>query len=950
MNVAVTAVLGRAAGSIAVFGLLVSSAAAEVVSVMPLRMPDSAAKAASEAEARESAWLAIDFAGALAALETGPAIEVPFGDAERADLEAMSCTECPNRAERLVAVGINSPVEVGVALGGVSGAAAKSSYTPFQGGVATLDDEGRLRWTLAVATPGASGSRLHLQGLGLPDGLELYSYGTTKGEVFGPYPQAGPIGDGDLWTNTIGGDAHFLELRATAPEYNSLLGDVAFTVSEVGLLSPDRFGVPGTGAEEAADDLEATGRRCSYNANCIVNGECYTSSTFPAIDQVRDGIAFIVFSLPGGQYICSGGLLNDTGGTGTPYFLTANHCFSTQPAATSAEFYWDYRRSSCGAACNNPSVNNRSLGATLLASKSATDFTFLRLNGTLPAGRVFLGWNTASVHNQVGMTLHRISHPQGAPQSYTQYEVDSPAGTCSGIPLGDFIYSTDTLGATEGGSSGSPVTNSSGQVVGQLFGACGTNVSNVCDSVNNNTVDGAFRETFETVQEWLVSGCSAGSISPTGATWPGGGVQGASFQVNAQAGCAWTAQSNALWITLSSSAGVGNGSVVYSVISNGASQRIGTITVGDQTFTVTQQGLSCNPTSATPDTMQLPASATSSASINVTAAAGCSWTASVGAPWITLTTASGTSNGSIVFNVAANPGASRSAIITVGTRFVTINQAPGSLVAEAFYGAVAPVYTDIDDALFGGQAVIAGLDPKSGGRLELLPTWSVDQAGIASGIGDLAFFDTAKGATSDGEIPLTGKMKLSASAKTGTASWKNSVSLKGTSTIDGLKASASLKGSEAFQSAAATPDAILNFKNFPGFSSTASMTLGTAKANAAFLMTDVAPGGTAFVDHAGYTVSYTSKSGSMSGQSVAETPFGNFGGGTLSGKIAWQTEKKGGTVQIKLTSGGFTASNKGNHTVTFAEFDAFATPAPLEARWTPTALSVKSGGTTFAWK
>lgn len=62
-----------------------------------------------------------------------------------------------------------------------------------------------------------------------------------------------------------------------------------------------------------------------------------------------------------------------------------------------------------------------------------------------------------------------------------------------------------------------------------------------------------------------------------------------SFSVTADAGCNWSAVSNAAWITITDGVGSGNGTVSYSVGANaGSSIRNGTITVGSQTFTVYQ--------------------------------------------------------------------------------------------------------------------------------------------------------------------------------------------------------------------------------------------------------------------------------------------------------------------------------------------------------------------------
>ncbi|HEY5680690.1 MAG TPA: PKD domain-containing protein, partial [Pseudomonadales bacterium] len=94
--------------------------------------------------------------------------------------------------------------------------------------------------------------------------------------------------------------------------------------------------------------------------------------------------------------------------------------------------------------------------------------------------------------------------------------------TCRSWPRGPWIYSSDTFGATEGGSSGSPVVNEAGQVVGQLSGACGYETSNVCSDLNA-TVDGAFAAYFNDVAQWLdPAPTSSGNNPPTASfRWSG---------------------------------------------------------------------------------------------------------------------------------------------------------------------------------------------------------------------------------------------------------------------------------------------------------------------------------------------------------------------------------------------------------------------------------------------
>jgi hypothetical protein len=62
--------------------------------------------------------------------------------------------------------------------------------------------------------------------------------------------------------------------------------------------------------------------------------------------------------------------------------------------------------------------------------------------------------------------------------------------------------------------------------------------------------------------------------------------------VTTQATCAWTAVSNATWITVTSgAAGTGNGTVGFSAAANTGAARTGTLTIAGQTFTVTQSAV-----------------------------------------------------------------------------------------------------------------------------------------------------------------------------------------------------------------------------------------------------------------------------------------------------------------------------------------------------------------------
>src|SRR4029434_290550 len=84
------------------------------------------------------------------------------------------------------------------------------------------------------------------------------------------------------------------------------------------------------------------------------------------------------------------------------------------------------------------------------------------------------------------------------------------------------------------------------------------------------------------------------SISPRSDSVPVQGDTG-NVDVSTTSACAWTASSNASWITISSRAsGTGNGRVGYLVLPNVGGSRTGTLTVAGETFTVSQAALSCS--------------------------------------------------------------------------------------------------------------------------------------------------------------------------------------------------------------------------------------------------------------------------------------------------------------------------------------------------------------------
>jgi len=137
------------------------------------------------------------------------------------------------------------------------------------------------------------------------------------------------------------------------------------------------------------------------------------------------------------------------------------------------------------------------------------------------------------------------------------------------------------------------------------------------------------------------------SLAPTSQSVVAGGGTG-STTVTAPAGCTWTGVSNdTSWLTVTSGAsGTGTGTVAFSAASNpNTSARTGTLTIGGQTFSVTQAAAAC--TYALLPGSQSVVAAGGTGSTTVTTLAGCAWTGvSNDTAWLTVTSgASGTGTG-----------------------------------------------------------------------------------------------------------------------------------------------------------------------------------------------------------------------------------------------------------------------------------------------------------------
>jgi hypothetical protein len=173
------------------------------------------------------------------------------------------------------------------------------------------------------------------------------------------------------------------------------------------------------------------------------------------------------------------------------------------------------------------------------------------------------------------------------------------------------------------------------------------------------------------------SQCSYG-LSPTLATIGTAGGQ-VSTTLSTSTGCPWNASTSSPFVTLVPPTGGTTSAVVRAnVAANpGASARLATVQIADQTFTISQSG--STPCSFTLDPTSATAAGTGgSGTVQILTEAACAWTASVDPSQATITSAlTGVGPAVVSYAIAANPlCAPRSITFTIAGQSFVVAQDP----------------------------------------------------------------------------------------------------------------------------------------------------------------------------------------------------------------------------------------------------------------------------------
>lgn len=343
--------------------------------------------------------------------------------------------------------------------------------------VHTLENGDVIR-RLKIRSPGAHALSLIIDDYWLPSGCKLHVYSEDERYLAGGFTSFNNRSDGLVPIQFIPGETIVME-------YFEPAGTMETADLFVDKVLHDYVGVFG--------DLDGAGE----SLDCIPNVTCAQGNEWR--DEIRSVVRLAI-----GRTLCSGVLLNNTSQDNTAFVLTGLHCFDQGSVkdgilspqelqnARSVVAYFNYQCFDCAGGDDtfDGKLQNKSLGGgEVVAFNKNTDFALVKFENPPPPefAPYYAGWNATGAPTVP--VLAGISHPRG---DRKKIALDNdPAGTAFGVtfpqllnPITESWTTLYNVGHVQGGSSGSPLFEQDGYVLGQLVGSV-TGVSCTSGPVRN---------------------------------------------------------------------------------------------------------------------------------------------------------------------------------------------------------------------------------------------------------------------------------------------------------------------------------------------------------------------------------------------------------------------------------------------------------------------------------
>ncbi len=331
--------------------------------------------------------------------------------------------------------------------------------------------EGDIRvWRVHVISPGAYSLGVIFKQYALQPGVKLFVYDPGQNRVKGAFTSGNNKVSGVLPVGHIPGQEVVIEMQVplAISDYGTLELE---SISHAFLDISHRSGPPNCAGEFNCSQA------CMIDVNCVEGDDWW---------MVKPSVVRLLINKTISEY-CTGVLVNNTAYDGTPYILTAQHCIGTDSHAEGTVVQFNYESAECFG--EDGPLNMSVSGAELIAVGDSIDFSLVKLSLEPPASYkvYYAGWDRSDIPATPSTTIHhpmgdvkKISFDEDIP-SVPEKQSDVPNGTSwKGFHYFSYWWIKRwDIGTTEGGSSGGPLFNAGGRVIGNLVGGratCGDSI------------------------------------------------------------------------------------------------------------------------------------------------------------------------------------------------------------------------------------------------------------------------------------------------------------------------------------------------------------------------------------------------------------------------------------------------------------------------------------------
>lgn len=324
-----------------------------------------------------------------------------------------------------------------------------------------LETGGRI-WRVALTSPEAVNLSVNFDKFHLPVGSKLHFYNNDRTDISKTYTVLDNRENRVFSSWFVDGETIWIEYYEPTYAPGIVKLNIGSIVHGYRMGAVNQFLDQGRGLNDSGD--------CNYDVNCGIGSDFESKKSL-----LKKAVALLNL---GNGYLCSAVLLNNTSEDKTPYLLTGNHCLDfSDPGLWSVRFNWVSPSPACGDGTESENIetNFTLSGANLVANNVESDFALVELSNDIPPSWdvVFAGWDNSDTDPLFEVGIH---HPNGDIMKICRDD----SGAVKEVANGTQVWLIEgvsqgngdgwEIGTTESGSSGSPLFDQNGRIIGQLFG------------------------------------------------------------------------------------------------------------------------------------------------------------------------------------------------------------------------------------------------------------------------------------------------------------------------------------------------------------------------------------------------------------------------------------------------------------------------------------------------